>query len=513
MMAFGGNTTVAHSPNVDSALTDWCIGAPSLGVPLLGGSRTEDTAIELTCGNCSATTDQACTVATDCPSGESCVDIGSKVETAFWDNRTDGAVNDLATIVITQDNTNLYIGAELWVDPDPVSLPFGQIAIDYAPGGLTRWHDPANALTAPGNCSVSTTRACTSDDDCWFCALDTEPFPSTRKRTCGSDAQDGTCSDEPGDVCIFAETCQNIGTQVLPNVGADSTGFSKADHLLLFDFSLWLISAGDAVLLMNPGTTVDPTSPWDPALGCTPDFVGDTTACDFAPLVNPGASGGSGGPPGSVEVAIPWADFGCTGCPDDCVCPGFGPGQPFRYSFIVHRGTLTLDFIPDGPIEDVLTEEVAQTTTTTNDSCPGFGIGTTACEIADESTDTYLLNSTALPFEASAGGTVNGLLMTKGVSPSVTVDWRPSCSSADTAYGIYEGTLTSPFTGYDHTLVPGQCSVATTSSTFNSGGGDHYYLVAPNAAASEGSYGQDSSATERPVGLAQCVAAQVISCP
>ncbi|MCP3937731.1 MAG: hypothetical protein GY708_20460, partial [Actinomycetia bacterium] len=193
-----------------------------------------------------------------------------------------------------------------------------------------------------------------------------------------------------------------------------------------------------------------------------------------------------------------------------CVCPGFGPGQPFRYSFIVHRGTLTLDFIPDGPIEDVLTEAVAQTTTTTNDSCPGFGIGTTACEIADESTDTYLLNSTALPFEALVGGTVNGLQVTKGVTPSVTVDWRPSCSSADTAYGIYEGTIGS---WYSHTLVPGQCAVAGTSATFNTGATDQYYLVAPNAAASEGSYGQDSSATERPVGLAKCVAAQVISCP
>jgi hypothetical protein len=34
---------------------------------------------------------------------------------------------------MTSDGTNLYVGAELWVDPDPASLPFGEIALDWKP--------------------------------------------------------------------------------------------------------------------------------------------------------------------------------------------------------------------------------------------------------------------------------------------------------------------------------------------------------------------------------------------
>ena len=48
-----------------------------------------------------------------------------------------------------------------------------------------------------------------------------------------------------------------------------------------------------------------------------------------------GQSGGSGGPPGSVEVAIPWTAFGCADCP-----AGFAPGVPFRFAMTVARGNL-----------------------------------------------------------------------------------------------------------------------------------------------------------------------------
>jgi hypothetical protein len=164
----------------------------------------------------------------------------------------------------------------------------------------------------------------------------------------------------------MTETCVNMGAGGLkPFEGRYSNPRSDPEFLLLFDFSLWLISAGDAVLLMQPGTTIDPTSPWDPVTGCVPDFVGDNDWCDFPPAVNPGASGGSGGPPGSIEVAIPWSAFaGCTGC-----TPGFAPGVDFRFTMTVLRGTLSLDFTPDGAIEDVLTETVAGVTSLTPDSC------------------------------------------------------------------------------------------------------------------------------------------------
>jgi hypothetical protein len=107
--------------------------------------------------------------------------------------------------------------------------------------------------------------------------------------------------------------------------------------------------------------------------------------------VNPGASGGSGGPPGSVEVAIPFSAFGAAS--------GFGPNVPFRYTMTIVRGSLTLDFRPDGAHEDFLSEVVAQTTTTSTQSCPGPGISSTFCELADGSTDAFIPRLPALPFE------------------------------------------------------------------------------------------------------------------
>ena len=118
---------VASSPIVDSSLKDWCAGATSYTAS--GGGRVEDSAAQLNCGTCSISTNLACKIPSDCPGGESCLTTGThgagipnaKSETVWWDNRTDGAVNDLGTVVMTSDATNLYVGAELWVDPDPAS--------------------------------------------------------------------------------------------------------------------------------------------------------------------------------------------------------------------------------------------------------------------------------------------------------------------------------------------------------------------------------------------------------
>ena len=107
---------------------------------------------------------------------------------------------------------------------------------------------------------------------------------------------------------------------------------------------MWLVGAGDAVLLKG-----DVGGVW-------------TNLATAAPAVNPGASGGSGGPPGSVEVAIPWTAF---------VVAPFGPGDDFRFTMLINRGNLSLDFVPDGAIEDLMSEPVAGTTTTTTNSCPG----------------------------------------------------------------------------------------------------------------------------------------------
>lgn len=472
----------AHTPNVDSDLSDWCIGAFSNTAP--GGGRVEDSGAELVCGNCTVTTGQACTVNADCPGAETCVNLTSKTELIWWDNRTDGAVNDLATIATTQDNSFIYFAAELWVDPDPESLPFAEIALDTQPGGKSTWHDPASAVVTAGTCSQFTDRACTSDRDCHFCQISTEPFPSTRVRACGS-----ACDADIGDVCDTTQTCQGLGAGgVLRNVGTGSTPASLPDYLVVFDFSRWLISAGGATMVME---NVNDT--WVPGN-------------EYFPAVNPGASGGSGGPPGSVEVAIPWSEFGCTGCPAACSCPAFGPGQPFSYTMMIARGTLTLDFTPDGAVEDVMSESVAGTTSRTGDSCPGFGIGTTNCEIADGSMDAFI---PAAPAGAGAGES-DSLLLNKNGS-DVDMSWSASCLAGDSDYEIYEGVLGN---WYAHTPLPGFCSTGgATTATVTPSAGSHYYLIVPSDGTIEGSYGRDSDSTNRPALAGACKSQTVGTCP
>jgi hypothetical protein len=352
-------TTPAHTPVLDSLITDWCVGAPSYLPEGQGGMRVEDASATLICGNCDTTTDLACLADADCPGGETCINVGSKTEVVWWDNRTDAAVNDLATLAFTRDNDNLYVMIGLWTDPDPILLPFMEFAIDYTPGGLGVWHDPNAALVAPGYCSVSTDRGCTSDVDCHFCQLSQEPFPSTRVRPCGMG-----CDPDIGDTCDTSQVCLNVGSTHIDQLGTASNPASEADHLLVFDLGLWLVGAGDSILLMEPGTIIDPASPWDPVTGCTPDHGLDNDWCDVEPIVNPGPAVSGGGPPGVVEFAVPWSHFGCTGCPDACSCPGFGPGLELKATLLLSRGLLTLDYSPGGPIEDVLSEATAGTYTT-----------------------------------------------------------------------------------------------------------------------------------------------------
>lgn len=481
-----GTSAFAHSPVMDADLSDWCIGAFSNTAAAVPSGRVEDSAVTLMCGNCSVTTDFACELNSDCPAGESCVNQTSKTEIAWWDDRTDGAVNDLGSVVTTTDNEAIYFAAELWVDPDPVSLPFGEIAIDFRPGGNSSWHDPLGRLTNPGHCSASTDRACTSNADCHFCAISTEPFPSDRLRTCGS----GCNPDIPADVCQTTETCVDLGTLGgLGDVGINSDPATIPDYMVLFDFSRWLFGAA---------TT---------ATGLYKD-VGGTWQLQGAvqPFVNPGASGGSGGPPGSVEVKIPWSLFGCTGCPAACVCPDFGPGQDYKIAMIVARDNGGLDFNPDGAIEDTISESIGGTTTTTTNDCPGFGIGNTTCEISDGSVDSFIPLGVPIP-----GGRTDGLLMTKG-GGSVTLDWNPSCSTSDTDYEVYQGDIG---TWYSHVqTTPPLCSTAgAVTATFAPAGGSHYYLIVPTDGSTEGSYGVDSSNVERPASTSPCRGQSLGNCP
>jgi hypothetical protein len=435
--------------------------------------------------------------------GSAILSCAPREEVVWWDDRTDAAVNDLGSVAFTQDDDHFYIANTLWADPDPLSLPFYEIAIDYAPGGLGVWHDPNGVLTDPGHCSVFTDRACTSDADCHFCQISQEPSPSTRVRTCGSG-----CDPDIGDFCDTNQTCVDLGSEGLKQkIGLNASPTATPDYLIVYDLSLWLISAGDPVMLMQPGAVVDP-NPWDPVLGCPPDFNGDTTVCDFPLIINPGTGSSSFG---VTELAIPWSAFGCTGCPDACSCPDFGPGRDFRFTMTVARGSLTLDFTPDGAVEDVMSEAAAGTTTTTTNSCGGFGVVTTDCELADGSMDALVPRSPSLPHESVPGGRVVGLTVTQNAAPSITLDWFGSCSVADTDYEVYEGNVGD---WYSHARVTGLCTTGgLTSATLNTGPEDHYYLVVPTDGVTEGSYGMDSGSVERPVGESTCAAQALGACP
>lgn len=513
----------AHTPIVDSSLKDWCIGATTNTAN--GTGRIENSAANLTCGTCTGGGNFACVVSSDCPAGQICDSNVSKTETAWWDNRTDGAVNDLGTVAMTQNASNLFIGAELWVDPDPASLPFGEIAIDFKQGGVTDWHDPRGVLRAPGRCSTFTDRGCTTNADCAFCQISDEPTGGcsvTTTKSCITSAQcpigenclhrvrpcGSGCDTGIGDVCNTSQTCVGLGTGSRKNgIGRSSSPEGKADLLVLFDFSFWLAGTGEAVQLMRPRTAadpVDPTTPWVPVTGCPPDFVGDTTNCDFPPAVNPGASGGSGGPPGSVEVAIPWSAVAGT---------GFGPGVPFRYTMVIARGNLAFpvggqDFNPDAALEDTMSESVAMTTSASTTSCPGMGLQTTDCELADGSSDAYVPRTPVLSHEAAAGGRIASLKAAKSGS-DITLNWFPSCSTADTDYDVNEGTIG---TWYSH--VPVVCTTGgATTATFSPASGGRYYLVVPKTASTEGSYGTNSSSIQRPVSSSVCVPQSLGTCP
>lgn len=468
--SFGGTAVLAHTPTIDSSPVDWCLGAASNGV---GAGRVEDTYTELVCGNCSATTLLACQAASDCPGAETCVNLTSRSEQVFWDNITDGAVNDLATMAFTQDGNALYLFAELWVDPDPVSLPFAQVAIDFEPGGLNEWWDPNSVITRPGRCSEFTDRSCTRNQDCHFCQLSTEPV-SGRVRACGSG-----CDPDIGDFCDQTQTCDDLAVGGhIPDLGLDTTIPIAADYLLVFDPSVWLISAGATPswrVFENVGGTWTPTG-------------------DALPAVNPGASGGSGGPPGQIEVGFPWTLF-----PDS-----FGPGQDFRFTGVVMRGIVNVDFAPDGAIEDPFSEEVAGATTTTQDSCLGPGADTTDCELADGSLDAFVPPAPSVP-----GGRTTNLLLDRGAS-DVTLMWNSSCSSADDDYSVYSGSIGN---FYDHLEVPGLCSTGgATAATFAPASGDRYYLIVPHDNANEGSYGRDSDGTQRPAATTPCRAQSLGNC-
>jgi len=112
------------------------------------------------------------------------------------------------------------------------------------------------------------------------------------------------------------------------------------------------------------------------------------------------------------------------------------------------------------------------------------------------------------------GDTVPGtpLTVTRSLTEAagdLTLAWGASCNGGDTDYEVYEGTLGS-FSSHSEVT----CSTATaTSWTLTPSAGSTYYLVVPTNGTREGSYGTNSSASERGQGASACIGQQVAACP
>lgn len=89
----------------------------------------------------------------------------------------------------------------------------------------------------------------------------------------------------------------------------------------------------------------------------------------------------------------------------------------------------------------------------------------------------------------------------------VHVNHLPSTSAGVDDYALYEGTLLS---WYSHS--PKTCNYIS-GTDFTPQAADSYYLVVPINANDEGSYGTNSSGTERPQGTGACRPTQALACP
>jgi hypothetical protein len=109
------------------------------------------------------------------------------------------------------------------------------------------------------------------------------------------------------------------------------------------------------------------------------------------------------------------------------------------------------------------------------------------------------------------GSDVPGVPLTLDKNPggAVTLRWSAACGAGATDYEVYEGTI-----GAWWSHVPRACSTAGgTSLALTPSGAGAYYLVVARGAAHEGSYGRDSSGSERPAIASACLPQALGSCP
>lgn len=96
-----------------------------------------------------------------------------------------------------------------------------------------------------------------------------------------------------------------------------------------------------------------------------------------------------------------------------------------------------------------------------------------------------------------------------GATGNITLTWSASCITSDNDYEIYEGAI-----GNYTSHAQKYCSTSgATTMTFTPATSSAYYLVVPRNASSEGSYGYNSSGSQRPPASSPCRIQLIIACP
>ncbi len=101
------------------------------------------------------------------------------------------------------------------------------------------------------------------------------------------------------------------------------------------------------------------------------------------------------------------------------------------------------------------------------------------------------------------------LTAAKASGDQITLSWGGSCTSSDTDFEVYEGSIPN---FYSHTSIVCSTGGARTE-TISPGSGSRYYLVVTKNQLREGSYGERTGGIERPQGVSACLPQEVGSCP
>jgi hypothetical protein len=95
----------------------------------------------------------------------------------------------------------------------------------------------------------------------------------------------------------------------------------------------------------------------------------------------------------------------------------------------------------------------------------------------------------------------------------LTITWTASLSVGAEDYGIYEGTVSQPWGAYSHAAVDCHDNGSDLTEEITPASGNRYYLVVAMNPNHEGSYGQKTGGTERPMGSSPCKPSQDFDCP